>query len=899
MAICEKKITRNTGMTKAWDDIDPIETKEWLDALASLIKHEGPERARFIIEQLLSQAARKGVAGSAALTTPYINTIPAADQPDYPGDLEMEARIDAINRWNAVAMVIRTKHNIGGVGGHLSSYASIATLYEVGLHHYFHGQTKEQLGDLIYFQGHSSEGNYARAYLEGRLTEENLINFRQEVDGNGVSSYPHPWLMPTFWQFATVSLGLGALQALYQARFLKYLDNRKLLPAGDRKVWLYCGDGEMDEPDSIAGLTMAARENLDNIIYVVNCNLQRLDGLVRSNNKIVQELEGLFRGAGWNVIKVLWDSHWDKIFEKDKKGLLMKRFAECVDGDLQSTYVRGGTALREFLSQDNEELAALLAEFSDEELNQLRRGGHDPLKVNAAYAAAVKHKNQPTVILAQTVKGYGLGVSSAEGRNVAHNHLDMTEPELKTFRERFQLPLTDKQLTDFEFYKPDANSPEIKYLLEQREKLGGFIPARIKASIPLEVPPLSAFESVLKGSGERIASTTMVLGRIFNIILKDPVLAPRVVPIFSDEVRTFGLEALFRQIGIYSHLGQLYTPEDKEQLMFYRESKDGQMLEEGITEAGCMSSWIAAATSYSTNHFPMLPFFTYYSMFGFQRVGDYIWAAGDMRARGFLIGATAGRTTLEGEGLQHQDGQSLTAASAVPNCRAYDPAYGFEMAVIIQDGMRCMLTEEQDVFYYIMAMNEKYIQPEMPKGAEEGIIKGMYVFKESANAKLKVQLFGSGAILNEVLEAAILLEKDFGVSSDVWSVTSYNELHRDGVDIERKNLLSPEAKPQESYVAKMLGSHTGPVIAATDYIRNYAEQIRPYVNRSYTVLGTDGFGRSDTREKLRRFFEVNRYYVAVAALHALAKEGAIPANKVTEAMKKYNIDPKKPNPMTV
>ncbi len=886
-------------MTKTWDDIDPVETKEWLDALASLIKHEGPERVRFIIDQLLLQAAKKGVGTGAAITTPYINTISAANQPDYPGDLSLEERIDAINRWNAVAMVIRAKHKVGGVGGHLSSYASIATLYEVGLNHYWRGQTDQQLGDLVYFQGHSAEGNYARAYLEGRLDAEHLENFRQEVDGKGLSSYPHPWLMPSFWQFATVSLGLGALQALYQARFLKYLDNRKLLPAGDRKIWLFCGDGEMDEPDSIAGLTMAARENLDNVIYVVNCNLQRLDGLVRSNNKIVQELEGLFRGAGWNVIKVLWDSHWDKVFAKDKQGLLIKYFSECVDGDLQSAYVRGGVYLREKLGADNEELAVLLAAFSDEELNQLHRGGHDPLKVNAAYAAAVQHKNQPTVILAQTVKGFGLGVSSAEGRNVAHNHLDMTEAELKTFRDRFKLTLTDEQLNGFEFYKPADDSPEIKYLQAQRKKLGGYIPSRSKPSNPLSVPELSAFDAVLKGSGDRVASTTMVLGRIFNVLLKDPVLAPRIVPIFSDEVRTFGLEALFRQIGIYSHLGQLYVPEDKEQLMFYRESKDGQMLEEGITEAGCMSSWIAAATSYATNRLPMLPFFTFYSMFGFQRVGDYIWAAGDMRARGFLIGATAGRTTLEGEGLQHQDGQSLLIASALPNCRAYDPAYGYEMAVIIQDGLRCMLKEEQDVFYYIMAMNEKYAQPEMPAGVEYGIIKGMYVFKKGGKSKLKVQLFGSGAILNEVVAAAELLEKDFGVSADVWSVTSYNELHRDGVAIERGNILAPEAAPKETYVAQALAAYPGPVVAATDYVRNYAEQIRPYVARSYTVLGTDGFGRSDTREKLRRFFEVNRYYVTVAALNALAKEKALPANKVTEALKKYNIDPNKPNPMTV
>jgi pyruvate dehydrogenase E1 component len=627
--------------------------------------------------------------------------------------------------------------------------------------------------------------------------------------------------------------------------------------------------------------------------------LQRLDGLVRSNNKIVQELEGLFRGAGWNVIKVLWDSHWDKIFAKDKKGLLIKRFSECVDGDLQSIYVRGGLAIREFLCGDNEEIKALLADLSDEQLAQLHRGGHDPVKVNAAYAAATRHKGQPTVILAQTVKGFGLGTGSAEGRNVAHNHLDMNETELKTFRDRFNLPLTDAQLNNFEFYKPADDSPEMKYLQARRAELGGYLPARHKTSNKLAVPELAVFDTVLKGSGERTASTTMVLGRILNILLKDPVLAPRIVPIFSDEVRTFGLEALFRQIGIYSHLGQLYTPEDKDQLMFYRESKDGQMLEEGITEAGCMSSWIAAATSYSTHCLPMVPFFTYYSMFGFQRVGDYIWAAGDMRARGFLIGATAGRTTLEGEGLQHQDGQSLLAASAVPNCRSYDPAYGYEMAVIIHDGLRCMLQEEQDVFYYIMAMNEKYLQPEMPKGAEDGILKGIYLFKSGSKKSLRVQLFGSGAILNEVVAAAELLDQDFGVAADVWSVTSYNELARDGIALERADLLAPESKPRTTYLGKTLANYAGPVIAATDYVRAYAEQIRPFISRSFTVLGTDGFGRSDTRQRLRNFFEVDRYYVVIAALQALAKENAIPANKVTEAIKKYNIDPKKPNPMTV
>lgn len=888
-------------MTQAWDDYDPIETEEWLDALSSLIKYEGPERARFILEKLLAASSQIGIGlgKGGALTTPYCNTIPPEEEPAYPGDVALEKRIETAIRWNAIAMVLRAKLVAGGVGGHLSSYASIATLYEVGLNHYFRGATKNALGDLIYFQGHSSEGNYARGYLEGRLTEEHLKNFRQEIGGNGVSSYPHPWLMPDFWQFATVSLGLGALQAIYQARFLKYLENRQLLPAGDRRVWLYCGDGEMDEPESIAGLALAARESLDNITYVVNCNLQRLDGLVRSNSKIVQELEGIFRGAGWNVIKVLWDSRWDSLFAKDKKGLLLKRLSEAVDGDLQTAYVRGGAYLREFLCTNNEELRELLSDVSDEELSKLSRGGHDPVKVNAAYAAAVKHKGQPTAILAQSVKGYGLGTRNAEGRNVAHNQLEMVEEELHLFRDRFEVPLDDKQLIDHTFYKPEKDSPEMRYLHAQREKLGGYIPSRESPTQPLKVPELSAFDAVLKGSGDRTQSTTMVLGRILNVLLKDTVTGSRMVPIFSDEVRTFGMESLFRQIGIYSPVGQLYTPEDKEQLMYYHEAKDGQVLEEGITEAGCMASWVAAATSYSTHRFPMIPIFTFYSMFGFQRVGDFIWAAGDMRARGFLIGATAGRTTLEGEGLQHQDGQSLLSASAVPNCRAYDPAFGYEMAVIMQHGLKEMFEEEKDVFYYIMSMNEKYLQPKMPAGAEDGIVKGMYLFKKAGKGKHKVQLFGSGAILREVIAAAEMLEKDFDIAADIWGVTSYNELQRNGSDAARYNMLHAEEKPRTSYLAECLEKHEGPIIAATDYIRSYAEQIRPYLSRRYTVLGTDGYGRSDTRERLRRFFEVDRYYIVVATLHSLAQEGVLPAAKVTAAMKQYNIDPNKPNPLTV
>lgn len=885
-------------MTQSVHDEDPIETKEWLLALASVIKHEGKDRAAYLLERLAQSAAKYGVATSATLSTPYSNTIPADQQPAYPGDLALEATLEAIIRWNAIAMVIKAKESAGGVGGHLSSFASIATLYEVGLNHFFHGATENALGDLVYFQGHSSEGNYARAYLEGRLSEKALQHFRQEVTGEGLSSYPHPWLMPHFWQFATVSLGLGLLQGIYQARFLHYLHNRQLLNTDGRKVWVFCGDGEMDEPESIAGLSLAAREKLDNLIFVINCNLQRLDGLVRGNSKIVQELEGIFRGAGWNVIKVLWDSGWDAVFAKDKKGLLLKRLNECVDGDLQTAAVRGGAYMREFIF-NTDALKALVADLSDAELERLHRGAHDPIKIYAAYAAAVAHKGAPTVILAQGVKGYGLGASSAEGRNIAHNHLDMTREELAVFRERFKLPLTDKQLFDFEFYKPAADSKELQYLQNQRKKLGGYLPARQIVAQPLAVPALSAFEAVLKGSADRTMSTTMVLGRILNVLLKDKVLGPRIVPIFSDEVRTFGLEALFRQVGIYSPVGQLYTPEDKEQFLYYHESKDGQVLEEGITEAGCMSSWIAAATSYATNRLAMVPFFTYYSMFGFQRIGDLIWAASDMRARGFLIGATAGRTTLEGEGLQHQDGSSLLAAACVPSCRAYDPAFGYEMAVIIQQGLHDMYAAEQDVIYYLMAMNERYIQPAMPEGVTEGIIKGMYLFQAGSAAKLTVQLLGSGAILNEVIAAAALLQQDFNIAADVWSVTSYSELRREGSAIERANMLAPEQPPQIPYVTTCLAERSGPIIAASDYVRAYADLIRPYLNRTYITLGTDGYGRSDTREKLRHFFEVDRFHIVVAALYALAKDGAIPASQVTAAMQQYGIDPHTPNPVTV
>lgn len=886
-------------MIETRSDNDPIETKEWLDALASVVKYEGKARAQYILATLLSAADRQGLtSGVSSLNTAYINTISPDQQPAYPGDLEAEAALEAAIRWNAIAMVIKAKEKAGGVGGHLSSFASIATLYEVGLNHFFRGTTDKQLGDLIFFQGHSSEGNYARAFLEGRLTEKNLDNFRQEVDGDGLSSYPHPWLMPKFWQFATVSLGLGMLQGVYQARFLKYLDNRGLLPAEDRKVWVFCGDGEMDEPESIAGLALAAREKLDNLIFVINCNLQRLDGLVRSNYKVVQELEGIFRGAGWHVIKVLWDSRWDALFAKDKNGALVKRLTECVDGDLQTAYVRGGAYTRDFLF-NTDELKALVADWSDEDIAALSRGSHDPVKIYAAYQAATQHTDQPTVILSQGVKGYGLGTGVTEGRNVAHNQLDMTHDEVNAFCKRFNLIFDEKACAAFDYYKPNKDSKALTYLQERRNALGGYLPARHVISQSLPVPELAAYETVLHGSADRTMSTTMAFGRILNVLLKDKTVGARVVPIFSDEVRTFGLEALFRQVGIYSPVGQKYVPEDKEQFLYYHETQNGQVLEEGITEAGCMASWIAAATSYANNRFSMIPFFTYYSMFGFQRVGDLIWAAADMRARGFLIGATAGRTTLEGEGLQHQDGTSLLSAAMVPSCRSYDPAFGYEMAVIIQHGLKEMVTDEKDVFYYIMAMNERYLQPAMPEKVEEGIIKGMYLFQAGGSGEHKVQLLGSGAILNEAVAAAELLKTDFAIEADVWSVTSYGELRRDGADCERANLFAANKKPAVSYVENCLKDHAGPVIAATDYVRAYADLIRPYLSRTYITLGTDGYGRSDTRANLRRFFEVDRYHIAVAAIYGLVKDGKLKADQVLAAMKKYGIDPNKPNPITV
>lgn len=888
-------MTQQTQMT----DLDPIETQEWLAALRSVVKHEGPERAKYILQQLIERARSSGVDLPIGLTTAYINTIPATAEATFTGDEDLEKKISAIIRWNAVMMVLRGGKKSSELGGHIATYASAAILYEVGFNHFFHAATEEHGGDLLYIQGHSSPGIYARAFLEGRLTEEQLTNFRQEVEGKGISSYPHPWLMPTFWQFPTVSMGLGPLQAIYQARFLKYLQNRGLKNTDGRKVWMFCGDGEMDEPESLGAITLAGREHLDNLILLVNCNLQRLDGPVRGNAKIVQELESVFRGAGWNVIKVLWGRTWDPLLAKDKNGLLQKRMMEAVDGEYQNFKAKDGAYVREHFFGKYPELAAMVADMSDDDIWNLTRGGHDIQKVYTAYAAAMQHKGQPTLILAKTVKGFGMG-DAGEGQNTTHQQKKMGEEHLKIFRDRFELPITDEQIAKLEFYHPGKDSPEIQYLQAQRAKLGGYLPARrVQADEKLSTPELAAFEAQLQSSGEREVSTTMVFGRILHTLLKDKTIGQRVVPIIPDESRTFGLEGLFRQIGIYSPVGQLYKPVDADQVMYYREDKKGQILEEGINEGGAFCSWMAAATSYSTNNLTMIPFYIYYSMFGFQRVGDLVWAAGDMQARGFILGATAGRTTLAGEGLQHQDGHNLLFFDTVPNCVTYDPTFSYELAVIMQDGLRRMVQNQESVFYYITLMNENYQHPEMPKGAEEGILKGMYLFKEGKKSKNKVQLLGSGTILREVIAAAELLEKDFAISSDIWSVTSFAELRREALDVERHNNLHPTQKAKVSYVTNCLQDQTGPVIAATDYIRLYADQIRTFIPQKYVVLGTDGYGRSDTREQLRTFFEVNRYYIVIAALKALADEGKLPAEKVAEAIKKYQIDVKKPNPVTV
>jgi len=882
-------------------DQDPQETREWLDALEGVLATEGPERAHFILEQLIEKGRRSGAFLPYTANTAYINTIPPSKEDKSPGDHELEHKIRNYVRWNAAAMVLRANKTTN-VGGHIASFASAATLYDIGFNHFWHSPSEAHGGDLIFAQGHSATGVYARAFMLGRLTKEQMDKYRQEVDGDGLSSYPHPWLMPDFWQFPTVSMGLGPIMAIYQARFMKYLQDRGLANTEGRKVWCFIGDGESDEPEALGAIGVAAREKLDNLIFVVNCNLQRLDGPVRGNGKIIQELEADYRGSGWNVIKLIWGSYWDSLIARDTSGMLLKLMDETVDGEYQTYKAKDGAYVREHFFGKYPETRDMVSNMSDDDVWRLNRGGHDPYKVYAAYSAAVKHTGQPTVILAKTIKGYGMG-SAGEAQNITHQQKKMGTTSLKAFRDRFNLPIADSDIDEIPYLTFPDDSPEAKYMHERRDALGGYLPTRRMKGDTLKAPPISAFDALLKDSGERTFSTTMAFVRILGILVKDKTLGKRVVPIVPDESRTFGMEGMFRQLGIWSSVGQLYTPEDADQLMFYKEDKTGQILQEGINEAGAMSSWIAAATSYSTHGISMVPFYIYYSMFGFQRVGDLAWAAGDQRARGFLLGGTAGRTTLNGEGLQHEDGHSHLLSSTIPNCISYDPTFAYELTVIIQDGLRRMHQEQEDVFYYITVMNENYAHPELPKGAEEGIVRGMYPLpapKSKLKKAPKVQLLGSGTILLEVIAAQALLEQDFGIVADVWSCTSFNELRRDGISTARWNMLHPDEDRKLSYVEECLGNTEGPVIAATDYMRIFADQIRPYIlNKNYVVLGTDGFGRSDTREKLRDFFEVDRRYVVIAALSALVDEGVIPKGTVGEAIKKYGINPDKPEPTTV
>ncbi len=876
-------------------DPDAVETGEWIDSLRAVLHHRGSDRATFLLERLTAEAQRAGAAATFALNTPYVNTIPPEREERANWDRDVEHSIRSIIRWNAVAIILRANKNSSELGGHIASFQSAATLYDIGFGHFWQAPSEKHGGDLIYIQGHSSPGIYARAFVEGRLSEQQLLSFRQEAGGTGLSSYPHPWLMPDFWQFPTVSMGLGPLMAIYQARFLKYLHGRGIADTAARKVWAFMGDGEMDEPESLGAVSLAGRERLDNLIFVINCNLQRLDGPVRGNGKIVQELEGIFRGAGWNVIKVLWGSGWDQLLAKDTSGLLRKRMEECVDGEYQDFKSKNGAYVRQQFFGKYPETTDLVKDWSDDDIWALRRGGHDPVKVYAAYAAALKHVGQPTVILAKTVKGYGMG-EAGEGQMITHQQKKMGLEALRKFRDRFSIPVSDEKLEEIPFLGLADGSAERKYLQGRRQQLGGPLPQRRRKSASLEVPPLSAFAAQLGSTEEREISTTMAFVRILNTLLRDKAIGKFVVPIVPDESRTFGMEGMFRQFGIFSQVGQLYKPQDADQLMFYREDKSGQMLQEGINEAGAMSSWIAAATSYSTSNVPMIPFYIYYSMFGLQRVGDLAWAAGDMRCRGFLLGGTAGRTTLNGEGLQHEDGHSHLLAATIPNCVAYDPTFAYEVAVIIQDGLRRMFKDQEDVYYYITLMNENYSHPAMPKGAEEGIRRGMYLFREGSKQKPRVQLLGCGTILREVVAAADLLENDFGVAADIWSCPSFNELRREGLESERWNLLHPANKPRKSYVEECLARRDGPVVAATDYMRAFPEQIRPYVPKRYVCLGTDGFGRSDYRVALRKFFEVNRHYVTLAALKALADEGLLSTSKVEAAIAKYGINAEKSAP---
>ncbi|BFM20548.1 pyruvate dehydrogenase (acetyl-transferring), homodimeric type [Gilvimarinus japonicus] len=881
------------------EDIDALETREWRDALDSVVRHVGKERAAFLLKSLSESAADHGIDQPSAITTPYRNTIPTSKEIQSPGDHYIERKIRSIIRWNAIAMVVRANKNDDELGGHIASFSSAATLYEVGFNHFFRGNDGDKPGDLVYFQGHSSPGMYARSYLEGRLTEDQLDNFRREVDGKGLSSYPHPWLMPDYWQFPTVSMGLGPIAAIYQAQVMRYMDQRELIDKGDRKIWAFLGDGECDEPESLGAIALAGREKLDNLIFVINCNLQRLDGPVRGNGKIVQELEGVFRGAGWNVVKVLWGGGWDALLEKDTTGLLQKRMDEVCDGEMQNYKANGGAYTREHFFGKYPELLELVKDLSDDDILRLARGGHDAHKVYNAYHNAVNTKGVPTVVLAQTVKGYGMG-PTGEAVNNAHQVKKLDIEGLKTFRDRFSIPIDDKDLEKIPYYRPADDSAEMQYLQERRRTLDGYLPARKSDFESLPIPELDAFKAQLKGTGEREISTTMAFVRVLNTLLKDKQIGKQVVPIVPDEARTFGMEGMFRQVGIYSALGQKYTPQDAGQIMYYKEDEKGQILEEGINEAGAMSAWVAAATSYSNHAKPLLPFYIYYSMFGFQRIGDLAWLAGDAQARGFLLGGTAGRTTLNGEGLQHQDGHSHILANTIPNCRSYDPTFSYEVAVVVQDGLKRMYQDKENCYYYITLMNENYVHPDMPEGVEEGIIKGIYQLeKGTSKKKNRVQLMGSGTILNEVIAAAEILRKDFSVEADIWSVTSVNELTREGQATARWNLLHPTETPRKAYITEVLESQDGPFIIATDYMKNYAEQLRAFIPGDYQVLGTDGFGRSDSRKKLRHFFEVDSHFVVIAALKSLADQGKIKADVVAKAIKQFGIDPDKADPLTV
>ena len=887
---------------EAREDLDPVETTEWMESLESVLDREGEDRAQYLLSRLADRLRRDGMQVPFSVTTPHRNSIPVHREAHMPGDLFMERRIRSLIRYNAIAQVIRNNSANPGLGGHIASFMSAATLYDVGFNHFFRAPSGDFEGDLVYIQGHVAPGIYARAFLEGRLTHDQMDKFRQEVDGDGLSSYPHPWLMPDFWQFPTVSMGLGPIQAIYQAHVMKYLHSREMKDMHDRKIWCFMGDGECDEPESLGAIHLASRERLDNLIFVINCNLQRLDGPVRGNSRIMDELEGVFRGAGWNVQKVVWGRFWDPLFEQDKKGVLQKRMDEAVDGDYQNYKANGGAYTREHFFGKYPETAELVKDMSDEDIWKLNRGGHDPYKVYAAYHAAVNNSDgRPTVILAHTVKGYGMGGGDGEAANEAHQLKSMEYEALKRFRDRFGIPLSDEQLKEVPYYKPDDDSPEMKYMHLQRERLGGYLPQRRNDFEALEIPALEdkTFASQMGGSKGREVSTTMAFVRVLNGLVKDKKVGKKVVPIIPDEARTFGMEGMFRQLGIYTSEGQKYEPVDKGQIMFYREDQKGQILEEGITEAGAMSAWIAAATSYSNNNLTLLPFYVYYSMFGFQRIGDLAWAAGDLQARGFLVGGTAGRTTLNGEGLQHQDGHGHILASTIPNCRSYDPTYAHEVAVIVHDGLKRMFVDKENCFYYLAVMNENYEHPELETVPREDIIKGMYLLRETQGKKGHVQLLGSGTILREVEAAAEMLKEEWDIGADIWSVTSFNELRREALEVDRQAFLNPEDEPGKPHVTTCLEGRKGPAIASTDYMKLFADQVRAWVPTDYHVLGTDGFGRSDTREKLRHFFEVDRKFVTVAALKALADRGELDRKVVSEAIKKYGIDPKKPNPLMV